>query len=190
MFKPSRAAPALLILILAALSTSCANSLGAKAGPPNPYATGVSFSDTSLYQNQQGVFTCPTAANVLPSGSASSTVGLNDQYTVCTDTASTAQILVHGQTSASSIVCVFPAQVIDAAHIYTKPDLTTGLPWYQCVDTSQLPTSTTGASFTFTGIAFNAAFIVEGPDVQTMQRCLYTNAPGACPAYSYGEFRN
>lgn len=179
----------LLFGLAMAMLCGCGNNYGSLQDHPlNPYGTTAIFNPASLYSSQQGSFQCPLSPNILPTGGANG-VGGPDSYTACQDPQVPADLLLHGQTTVSSIVCAFPAEQVDVSHIYTQPDPSTGEPWYQCVDLSQLQDPSQGAQFEFDGVTFNAVFVVEGPDAATMQLCLSSGAAADCPPYSYGKFR-
>ena len=149
-------------LALALITLSCGNNAGrsleGKSAPGSP--TGVSslplFTTTSI-----GNFTCPVNVNVLPNGTSSSPIGPGT-FTVCPNNSTASRILVHGQTQSSTVVCVFPALVSTSGLLTVQREPTRQVPWYQCVDISQLTTPTDGAQFELTGVTFNAAFIMEG----------------------------
>lgn len=127
-------------------------------------------------------YACPDSPNVVPDYDQ-----LHDgsgYFTVCPSRAQKSDVLVHGEIAAGSQVCIFPAQVIDDAHIYVKPDLQTGLPWVQCTDVAE-----TGIYGSFPGINWNAAFIVSNLEKDQMRSCLATGNYYACPSYSFGRFR-
>lgn len=139
-----------------------------------------------------GNYTCPNTANVLPNSdtSAYSTAG---KYTVCSQSSDISKIAVHGTTQGSNGICVFPIQYVDSSHVYFKPDLTTGLPYTSCAtigsSSSSSSNSGTALEFAFSGMSYNAVFIVDDTDKYTMQMCLANASSGGCPVYSYGKFR-
>jgi hypothetical protein len=139
--------------------------------------------DTSSSSNtSSNAYRCPSSTNVFPDEEYALNGG--GRYTVCTTSKSAANILVHGTTSRSNRVCIYPAQVIDEQHVYVKPDTSTGLPWHQCSEISDL-----GVPASFPNINYNAVFIVEGPDESAMTSCLMGGNYFACPEYSFGQFR-
>jgi hypothetical protein len=136
-----------------------------------------------------GNYTCPNTANVL-SNSDSAAYSNAGKYTVCSQTSNIANIKIHGTTMGSNGICVFPVQFIDSSHVYFKPDLSTGLPMASCATISSSGTSSSsGIELTFTGISFNAVFIVDDSSKDMMQMCLANANAGGCPLYSYGKFR-
>lgn len=200
--RPPLSTRQLLAIVLATTALGgCGNDYNSLANHPlYPYGTvyatgyasgdygmGGNFDPSSLYYGSQQGFQCPASPNIVPAGGTNG-VGGRDAYTACPNPQLPTALLVHGQTTVSTVVCVFPAQVsAGASQAYAEPDPSTGLPLYQCVDTSLLPDPTEGIQFQFS-TTFNAVFIVEGPDATTMQQCLASGVPSACPPYSYGKF--
>ncbi len=179
--------------LIALLATSCGNYAGGGRGI-QVSTSGVYYgatADLSGLSGQgsttEGDYTCPNTANILPN-SDSSNISNAGKYTVCSQTKDVTKIKVHGNTLASSGICVFPVQYIDSSHVYFKPDLSTGLPLSNCATISS-SNSSAGLEFAFSGMNFNAVFIVDDTDNYTMQACLAAASSGGCPLYSYGKFR-
>jgi hypothetical protein len=151
--------------------------------------TGLSGSGSTT----DGNYSCPNTPNVL-SNSDSSSYSNAGKYTVCTQSSNISMIKIHGTTMGSNGICVFPVQYVDSSHVYFKPDLTTGLPLSNCATISSSSSSSgsssgSGIELTFSGINFNAVFIVDDTNQGQMQTCLATANAGGCPLYSYGKFR-
>ncbi|OFZ21749.1 MAG: hypothetical protein A2X94_15795 [Bdellovibrionales bacterium GWB1_55_8] len=151
-----------------------------KKVPAGSYVTGPLVSADSPTTDDG--FTCPSKPNVVPDYDWS--FDDSGQYTVCQKRESRADIKIHGTTSDSNTICIFPVQYVDDEHIYTKPDLTTGAPLAQCIQISPA-----GVFANFPDINFNAVFIVEKPYLAQMKTCLAAGNYYGCPAYSYGVFR-
>jgi hypothetical protein len=192
--KTSALKTTVLFGLIATLSTACGNYVGGNRGirvstsgvnyGTTADLTALSGGGTSTY----GTYTCPNSPNVLPSNTDN--LGSNaGKYTVCTDSQSTANIMLHGNTNGSSTICVFPLQYIDSTHTYFKPDTSTGLPLSTCSSVTSA-TSSNGVTMGFAGMSFNAVIIVDDTDQAAMQLCLANASPGGCPNYSYGKFRN
>jgi hypothetical protein len=105
-------------------------------------------------------------------------------YKVCTLKTDALSIAVKGQAPKSDTVCAFPAQYDDQAHVYARMVGSTGVPMVQCASISS-----GSAAFRFTGITYNALFVVESPDKTKMSNCLATSNSYLCPHYSFGKFR-
>lgn len=169
------------LLILGASVSGCANRLLSD----DPYGAGnLSVSqDLSAPGNADlSQFQCPSNPNVLPEYDQH--LDGTGQYTACASTASTADLLLHGQTVSSTAICVYPAQYVDATHIFTKPDPSTGAPIYSCQEISP-----DGVKVSFPSVNYNMVFVVEQPNRQAMSNCLITHDYTSCPVYSYGRFR-
>lgn len=128
-------------------------------------------------------FNCPQEPNVVPNYDWD----LNGTgfFRVCESKKDLMNILIHGKTSRSNVICIFPAEVVNQKSIFTKPDLITGAPLSQCVEATE-----EGIYAKFEGIKFNAVFIVEKPDQLQMENCLFGGVSPLCPQYySFGKFR-
>jgi hypothetical protein len=137
-------------------------------------------------------FSCPSSPNVVPDYDYD--LDGSGYYNVCYHRTSQADIKFTGRTASSNVVCVFPAEYVNATNIFVKPDVDAGTnaPWYQCRELTGSPDGATssGVRMSFPGIRWNAAFIVEGTQAALeMQRCLAQNNYYACPRYSFGIFR-
>jgi len=132
-------------------------------------------------------YDCPSGSNIFPQF-ANSSDG-SEYYQVCpsNQTGNVTDILVHGKTVNTQMICIFPAQQGPSGNPTWIGDPNKGGPLYQCA-----PTTEDGAFFTFaTGQVqggFNAAFIVEGSNELSMKQCLMSRY-SYCPSYSYGKFR-
>lgn len=170
-----------IMIFISGCGVSMPSSSNLVSAPPGSYQQGVLLGQGSAGSTAtNSAFTCPSSPNVTAaSNSGFDSIG---NFTVCSDASDNANILIHGSTQ-SGEVCVFPAQVIDSEHVYTKPDLSTGAPWYQCY-----PPSTGGIVATFSDINWNAAFIVEQTNVKQMQSCLIGGNYLQCPVYAFGKF--
>lgn len=170
-----------LIATLALLLTGCGqvyrNSLPQSL--LGSYSVNNPSSSFTINSNQ---FACPSSPNVLPD--YDSRLDGTGRYTVCATPSSKSRILVHGKTTSSKQICIYPAQVIDQKHVYVKPDLSTNLPWNQCSEIID-----GGVTAQFDSIEFNAVFIVEEPDQAQMTSCLIGGNYYSCPTYSFGKFR-
>ena len=89
-------------------------------------------------------------------------------------------------------VCVFPAQVVDATHVYWKIDPATGGPMVKC---GALPASISfydpilPAIFSFPSTNYNAVYVVDQVDREDMNLCMVMGQ-GYCPSdYYFGKFR-
>ncbi len=127
-------------------------------------------------------YACPKESNVKPDWEWS--LDGSGYYTVCPSRTVYADILVHGHTSLSNRICIFPVEYVDDRNIFTKPDLATGGPMHVCVNTADR-----GVYATFAGVKYNGAFIVEAPFRDQMYACLVQKQAGLCPRYSFGIFR-
>lgn len=184
--------------LIALTATSCGNYMGGKSVQVSSDGvyygatadlSGLSGNGTSTLGN----YTCPNSPNALPN-SDSSAYSSAGKYSVCWQSSDISKIAVHGTTQGSNGICVFPIQYIDSSHVYFKPDVTTGLPYNSCA-TIGASSSTTNSSvgsaleFAFSGMSYNAVFIVDDADKYAMQMCLSNGSSGGCPVYSYGKFR-
>lgn len=177
--------------LMALTATSCGNYMGGTSAV-RVTSSGVHYGATADLSGlsgggttKDGNYTCPNTANVL-SNSDSAAYSNAGKYTVCSNSTDITAIKVHGTTMGSSGICVFPVQYIDSSHVYFKPDLTTGLPYSIC---QTVNSASSGLEFTFSGMNFNAVFIVDDTSQSQMQMCLANANAGGCPLYSYGKFR-
>jgi hypothetical protein len=178
--------------LIALTATSCGNYVGSTSVSRISTSSGVHYGATADLSalsgggtTSDGNYTCPNTANVLSNSDSSYTTSAG-RYTVCSQTSNLANIKVHGTTMGSNTICVFPIQQVDSSHVYFKPDLSTGLPYASC---ATITSSSSGLEFIFAGMSFNAVFIVDDIYKNQMQSCLANANPGACPVYSYGQFR-
>jgi hypothetical protein len=132
--------------------------------------------------NRDPNYYCGSKANVEPDWEWS--LDGAGYYTICPSKTVYSNILVHGQTSLTNTICIFPAEYIDDRNIFTKPDLQTGGPMHKCVTATDR-----GVYTAFAGVRYNAAFIVESPHVEQMYACLVQRDSVTCPRYSFGIFR-
>jgi len=137
---------------------------------------------TSTDDQSSSNYRCPSNPNVIPD--YDDRLDGTGQYSVCTHRSSESQILIQADSYQNEKLCIFPAQVIDSKHIYVKPDTQTGAPWHQCI-----PQANSGIFADFTGIQYNAVFIIDGSDEYQMTKCLIGGNYYACPQYSFGQFR-
>lgn len=153
---------------------------------------------SGLASGNTSQFSCPTVGvnNIAPANFQSYGVG---NFRVCSSTQNQADVEIYGfenmnaNTATYDQVCVFPAQTAqtgtDQEITFWKPNVNqSGAPWYIC----QAP-SANGTVFSFTGIGWNSAYIVDGKDATLMQTCLiYGPGSSLCPSlpeYSFGIFR-
>lgn len=127
-------------------------------------------------------YSCPEDPNVIPDYADIDDTG---NFTVCRHRNNAAQILVHGTTRVSSTLCIYPVEIVDESHVFTKPDLSQGgAPTFQCIGATEK-----GVYANFQQMSYNAVFIVEGPDRARMSACLVRGDYMTCPRFSYGRFR-
>jgi len=126
-----------------------------------------------------GQYTCPSSPNVVPSGSnvnptnAAGTAAF-DNFTVCKDTATPSQILIHGSTESSNTLCVYP--VLNQTLLYSGSSL-----MVQCQ-----PITSSGVVINF-GTTFDSVIIVESQNESAMTSCLVNGYLASCPQYSIGS---
>lgn len=125
---------------------------------------------------------CPANPNIIPDYDYQ--LDGTGRYSACYHKTEKSKILIHGKTGQNDTICIFPAQIIDSKHVYTKPDTQTGGPWHQCVSISN-----SGVFADFPNIEYNGLFIVESNDELQMSRCLIGGNYYSCPTYSFGRFR-
>jgi hypothetical protein len=150
------------------------------------FAVTTSGTSSSNSMTNSSNYSCPGLSNVIPQLNVS-TDGTGN-YIVCPSktTGDDTDILVHGKTSNSQSICVFPMQQGQSS--MPSPILdSTGAPVYVCA----LATSG-GAFLSFAQSqvpnGFNAVAIVEGGYQYSMSQCIL-NGLFYCPNYSYGKFR-
>ena len=130
-------------------------------------------------------YICPGTQNILPDWDI--WFDGSNRFSACTNQKTYSSILIRGRLASGTSICVFPAQYVDATHIYTKPvasGATQGLPEFICK-----PMADAGVIFDYTGITYNYLFIVAEADSNSMQGCLKLGSYYSCPSYSYGKFR-
>jgi hypothetical protein len=145
------------------------------------------FTPDGLNESDQNALTynCPSQANVVPDYDWD--FNGTGYYTVCPSKNNLSDILVHGNAPIQGPICVFPAQIASNGQVFAKPDVNKndGSPWVQC-----LSPGNDGVHMSFTGISWNAAFIVDAADVQQMSLCIQGGIYMYCPKhYSFGSFR-
>ena len=171
--------------------TGCSNVIGPRydRAPEDSYmirssasSSGLEFGSNDPYSDEN--YNCPTSPNVVPDydylfdGSG--------QYRVCKKKDSDSDILIHGRTSLSNSICIFPAHFVDVTTVYTRPDpMAPALPWFKCFQIAEA-----GIFASFPNTSFNAVFIVERGAEYQMRDCLKNGGNYyTCPSYSFGKFR-
>jgi hypothetical protein len=145
-----------------------------------PQSTGYTFTGTS--SDGSSDYRCPSSPNVMPNWDRA--IDGSGRYTVCPSRTDFANILIHGKTSVSNEICVFPAQYISETNIYTKPAADGTGAMNACIQATQ-----TGVYASFKEINYNAVFIVEKRNHQQMVDCLILKNYNFCPEFSFGVFR-
>lgn len=195
-FNRKQALGIALLAICGVLTAGCGNVVdqGILYAPASSTNIGTINATTGV--DQWGVdnnFKCSGEYSVAPVKILSSSRA--NYYEVCSSVVSGQNwsILVHGQTSVATTLCVLPALMTTAgtySWIRDPSIVTTAAPTSFCS-----PITSTGAYFTFASlksanVSFNAAYIVEQPNLALMLSCLKNNNLGACPAYSQGTWSN
>lgn len=135
-------------------------------------------------EDETSPFICPTEANIKPHHDTE--LDGQGQYATCYARSSLYQIRVDATVeSPPDKICVFPIQYVDSTTSYLKPDLQTGRPLSVCAGFVE------GRSlFDFDLIRYNALIVVPEASREAMTSCLESGQAWACPAYSYGKFRD
>lgn len=178
------------LLALMVITTGCGNVFG--PGANSISVKGIGNNDTSTGVDPWGNdnnYSCSDNYNITPNNSSYS--DRTGYYSVCTalGVANYWNILVHGKTSTSDTICVFPAQEGTDGDFAWIRDPARNEPTSLCA-----PATASGAYFSFptlsrAKIGFNSVMIVEAPDLESMKRCLVQHFNTQCPNFSSGRFR-
>ena len=172
---------ALSALMLGALASGCGQIINTH----QDVAPGTSYQHISLTHSTPPMddgYQCPQKDNVVPDYDYQ--FDGTGFFKVCVNPISNYLIKIHGSTPSGGAICVFPAQIVDSRHTFTKPD-NIGAPMFTCYEINK-----TGIVADFEKTNFNAAFIVDEKDREQMQYCLMGGNYFACPKnYSFGRFR-
>lgn len=104
-------------------------------------------------------------------------------YRVCTNREAPANLKIHGRTSTSDVICVFPAKALGGSVKVWRD--ARGAAFSQCAQVSSA-----GAYVSLpVEMDPNAFFIVEGPDDAKMHLCLELGNITLCPHFSFGKLR-
>ncbi|MCC7441100.1 MAG: hypothetical protein IT285_05690 [Bdellovibrionales bacterium] len=144
-------------------------------------------------------FQCPGAPNVLPNYDFN--LDGTEFWEVCHHPEELPRIRISGATVNAPVVCVYPVEINDEnGSISLKKDAATQTLIKKCVTASVSDGYYTKTYYdfydkdlSFSGILYNAVFIVKQTNTAQMEVCL--DGPlGAnvnfCPPYSFGRFRN
>lgn len=173
-----RATTALASLSLSLLASSCGGRVFNSYVPTAPKSAFASQGDWSNLEtdDKNGDFVCPDHPDVIPD--YDSVRDGSGHFTVCSNPKDATSVLIHGEISHGSSICVFPALVVDDSNV-------SALPNWKCV-----PATEGGAMVSFPGFKFNAAFIVTNHERDQMRACLVQGNYYLCPSYSFGKFRD
>lgn len=157
--------------------TGCANGNLDVDTAPSSMLSSSSGQSTSLATTAFKGFSCPSYTNIVPDGSSDL-----DAFTGCADSTSTSEVLLQGHPYDTSTVCVFAAEALSGGTYAVTSS--SGAPYVECVNMSS-----GSALIAFSGISFNALYVVNPTNEQAMYSCLLSNGGETCPPYAYGEFR-
>ncbi len=170
--------------------TGCGNigPSGGRRAPEDAYSRGLTtqgFADPQSY----GATACQDRPyNVKPRSSSSYNGSGN--YTACAIDGQSASVELHGETTSSDTICVFPGQYYapdqynDYPRVVWKVDQN-GFPMYKCQSISNAG----GSLFTFNLTNYDFVYVVELPWKDQMRTCLLQGNEYLCPNYASGRFR-
>lgn len=164
--------------------TGCGNWVKASVvnTAANPTSYGSSSSSTysssianAAYPNDPG-YNCPSPPNVTTTGDAT-------PYTVCPSATSGFDISIHGNPLLGmSQIYVFPVDVLSPSQFSPNLDASGNVIF------ASANASGGTVHLEFSSARFNAVFIVQASDAESMNWCLQNNNFDACPDYSYERF--
>ena len=175
------------IIAVSVLSTACGNmtapssSTGTVVSSLN--ASGNNASGSSLAEK------CSLAPNVM---SLSDNGDVQSQYRACANGSTTGSMQLFKADAAQVTVCIFPARVTNQSIslFVSNP--------YAPVESRYVSQCTTtrnpGIVVNFSGLNFNAVYVVSANDANNMAACISSGQVASCAAYmgfqfSYGQFK-
>lgn len=169
--------------------TGCGNIGGSgRRAPEDAYSRALS-SNGLADPDSIGVTRCQDRPyNVTPRSSSS--YDGSGSYTACAITGQAYSVELHGETTTSETLCVFPAQYYppdqynDYPRVAWKID-SNGFPLYKCQDIS----NENGSLFTFNLTNYDFVYVVELPWKDPMRTCLLQGNEYLCPNFASGKFR-
>ncbi len=171
----------LSVAVVTFLSTACGNLVQPSTGA----VSNASTSSNGIATAQQ----CSASPNV----SSVNSGGLQSQYSACANGTTVGSFELFKSDSAITNICIFPAQVSSGViSMYISNPYAAIESRYvsQCTST-QNP----GIVVNFSGLAFNAVYVVDAANAGNMAQCIASGNISSCAYqlgfdFSYGQFKN